>query len=123
MTIQIWDRWKLHIIIIVFTIITADCNYFPFDLCSNVLCVLCSVPQACGKYMPAASNAQNSQNNQPMEGTYLVEASFWAASCEPQDGTGKANADADEDDADEDDADDDDADLRLHLVELEKFLN
>ncbi|XP_013098793.1 potassium voltage-gated channel protein Shal isoform X2 [Stomoxys calcitrans] len=32
--------------------------------------------QACGKYMPATGNAQSNQNNQPMDGTYLVEASF-----------------------------------------------
>lgn len=100
-------------IIIVFTIITAACNSISFDLCSNVFCVLCSAPQACGKYMPAASNAQNSQNNQPMEGTYLVEASFWAATCKPLDGTGNMKAEAE---ADDDDADEDDADLRLHLV-------
>lgn len=100
-------------IIIVFTVITAACYYLPFYICSNILCVLCSAPQACGKYMPAASNAQNSQNNQPMEGTYLVEASFWAATCEPLDGTGNMKAEAK---ADEDDADEDDADLRLHLV-------
>lgn len=100
-------------IIIVFTIITAAYNNISFDPFSNFFYVLYFAPQACGKYMPAASNAQNSQNNQPMEGTYLVEASFWAATCEPLDGTGNMKAEAE---ADDDDADEDDADLRLHLV-------
>lgn len=41
---------------------------------SNIFIIY--IIQACGKYIPATANVQNSQTGQAMDGTYLVEASF-----------------------------------------------